>query len=956
LGHSHFRSNYLSATKIGGINTAEDAYINYRATLPAHWVAWYNGDPEMEKLFNDWATAWVEDAMRTDDGKPRGVFPASVGFANDELGGGNSPNWYTAQHPGGTVNYDWQPQKYRAYLEELVRGAYESTGNISLLEPFKLEAELAEAYMDDPVPSPTPGSAAWAGMILGAKAIERWDAIRMDYGIEGGGGMSGEPNGYTPEDVIGMTRMGRRYIDYCLPLMTTEASATDRVAFVGIINPFMIYTGGGVGGALLAPKVTYTGLKRDFAACVMDARPTGVKVLMYGFHHGTKDAGLVLWELENGGTYKVTVGDDNDGDGVVDVVDYTTTFVYMTKGQEVPVKLVGSAEKLVVIEQVGNGTDIRALLPDLAVIGEEISVNGTSGQLEVVVHNIGSNDTGNFTLIVDDADLADNELARVTVPSMDPPRGLLPSTHTISLSLARPPSFGNITVILEAAEEIIEITTLNNRAKTWIDASLLAFNEAPVYVGPEIPVPIVVEEDADLDPPIAVVNVTLLFDDDKGPSNLAFDLTFDPSLPGKFGFQFINMTLYLVMLEENWNGNVSITFSCTDMGSDGVMGGPKDDKTTESPPFLVSVTPVNDPPEYIGPSELDEISVDEDPDLTDPMELVDASGLFLDVDGDPLWYTLDVSQDNRDKVTLDLDDGVVSLVTVEDNWWGDVSFHVTALDGGSDGIVGNEDDATAVTPVYTLSVKPVNDLPFVVGMANRIIIEEGVTHGLDLEPYFEDPDGDVLFYMIELDPDGILEAEINSVDLSDAYLTVDLVDLEFSGFISVKVLCYDVDPTGPSILPDPAILEIIAEVEDGHQPPKFPPSAPIVTHTPDEPVVGDVVTFEASGPIDPYGEGPEFIWRVDGVLKADWSTGASFGYTFDEAGEYEIHTTVRNGAGLTNETTLTISVTEQGVDPPDPDPEPDSGPRSFYTGILVGIIIAVVVIIVALYLHNKRDG
>jgi hypothetical protein len=949
LGHTHFRSNYLSATRVGGVNTAEDAYINYRAALPAHWVGWYNGDPEIERLFIDWATAWVEDAMRTDDGKPRGVFPASVGFEDDELGGRNSPNWYTALHPGGTVNYDWQPMKYRGYLEELVRGAYEATGNLSLLEPFKLEAQLAQAYLDDPVPSPTPGSGAWAGMVLGSKAIQRWDSMRIDYGIEGGGGMSGEPNGYSPEDVIGMTRMGRRYIDYCLPLMTTEASATDRVAFVGIINPFMVYTGGGVGGALLAPKVTYTGLERDFAACVMDARPSGLQVLMYGFHHGTKDAGLVLWELENGGTYQVTVGDDNDGDGVVDTVDYTRTFEYLTKGQEVPIKLVGSAEKLVTVRQVENGTDVRVLLPDLAITREDISENATTGKLDILVHNIGANVSGPFFVTVEDADLADNDLARVWSGNLSQPVDLLPSTRLISLRLERAPSFGNVSVTIGPipGSDFIEITTLNNRAEASLNLSLLSFNSRPMYIGPDEPVPLVLDEDQNIAEPILIANLTELFEDDRGWDNLDFSVSTEP--PGQTHVEagIVNDSLMVFSLEKDWNGNVSFLITAEDLYDRGME--------TYSPPFVVIVRPVNDPPMYTGPAEVEVHQGVEDQDLSDPVELVDVTGMFYDVDGDDLRYTLEIKEEHSVGVTLELVDGIVVWTSVEKDWWGDVLFRVVALDGGADGVVGNDDDAVASTPYHNLSVAPVNDPPVLVGSIPRGTIRDHEPYELDLEPYFEDPDGDALFFAIAVEPEGIVGVSWPAAGPSDAFVVFTPTDEDFYGYLQVNVTCYDRDPTGSAEQPGIVVGEFLIEIVGPHTPMEYHPWAPNISATPEDPEEGEPVTFKATGAFDPEGTELTYQWRIDGNIMVDWTTDTSVTFTFEEEGNYTISVTVRDMAGLTNETNMPISVTKEVVGPPDPDPQPDSEPGSFYMGILVGVVIAVVVLLVVLYMYNRRD-
>ncbi len=955
LGHTHFRSNYLSATRIGGPDTAEDAWINYRAALPAHWVGWYNGDPEVERLFVDWATAWVEDAMRTDDGKPRGVFPASVGFANDELGGHNSPNWYTAQHPAGTVNYDWQPQQYKGYLEELVRGAYEATGNLSLLEPFKLEAQLAQDYLDDPVPSPTPGSAAWAGMVLGSAAIERWDRMRMDYGIEGGGGMSGEPNGFTPEDVIGMTRAGRRYIDMCLPLMTTEASATDRVAFVGIINPFMIYTGGGVGGALLAPKVTYTGLGRNFAACVMDARTTGLKVLMYSFHPETVGAGLVLWELENGGTYRVTVGDDTDGDGEVDVVDYTGTFEYLAKGQKVPIQLPGSAEKLVVVDQVEEGSGSRALLQDLALTAEDVSANEATGTLDVVVHNIGANTTGNFSVVVRDPMVrGDWIIGTARTGPLDPPADLLPSTTVVGVSLSMLPVTDEVTVELIPVDGGPEITTLNNRVLARVNSSLLLANGAPSYAGPIPITPVEVPEDPLDEGPVEVLSLMGLFEDPDGDA-LRFEVDASGDGAGNVTLEILNGSVLLIDITKDWNGNVTFLIRAWDSGHDGVPGN-EDDLYARTPDVTLFVLPVNDPPEFTGPPEGGRYLESEDTPLDEPYHMADATVLFSDVDGDVLSYSLNLVE-GGEHVELELVDGVLTWLSVEEDWFGNVTFEYVAADAGPDGVPGNGDDATATSPAYALVVRPVNDPPYTIGEIPRGTFGYDDHFEMDLAPYFGDVDGDALYFVISIEPEGVMEAVVLPYALPDPtdLLVITMTDEEWYGYATVNVTVYDRDPSGSAEQPLTASLEFVLERPAPEPPPDRPPVVPLISVDPEEPVVGDEVTFDVSEALDPEGKALTFLWRLDGLLLADWSDNPSIVHVFDGPGSYNVSVSVMDVAGLTNGTWTVVQVEEEQNPQPQP-PPPNHADDHPVLWIVVAAAVVIVLVGLGAVLFLKRRG
>ena len=151
--HRHSRSNFLSPTQVGAHDRMNDSWISYRAVSPATAVFNYNGNPTIAKLYTEIVNGWVATAMSTDGGKPKRVIPAQVSFPDSALGGTNSPNWYTASHPPGTVNYDWLRQQYKGYLLDILFVAYNVTGDTKYLEPIRLEYELAvkHGYIPDPV-------------------------------------------------------------------------------------------------------------------------------------------------------------------------------------------------------------------------------------------------------------------------------------------------------------------------------------------------------------------------------------------------------------------------------------------------------------------------------------------------------------------------------------------------------------------------------------------------------------------------------------------------------------------------------------------------------------------------------------------------------------------------------------------------------------------------------------
>ena len=100
------------------------------------------------------------------------------------------------------------------------------------------------------------------------------------------------------------------------PVLTTETSASDRVGFRGIPDPFLIMTG--ASGSDLKPSVSYAGTGREFAAFVRQADERRLTTVLYNFAEADVDAALIPWKLDVGAAYLVRAGTDADGDGMVD--------------------------------------------------------------------------------------------------------------------------------------------------------------------------------------------------------------------------------------------------------------------------------------------------------------------------------------------------------------------------------------------------------------------------------------------------------------------------------------------------------------------------------------------------------------------------------------------------------------------------------------------------------------
>ena len=470
----HFRSNFLGATQVGSGDRMNDSWINYRAVSPASAVLAYNRNPTISRLYTEIADAWVAAAMSTERGKPKGVIPAQVSFPDGVLGGTNSPNWYTASHPPGTVNYDWADQRYKAYLLNVLLAAYDVTRDPKYLEPIRLEYELAVKHGYAPesagplqrsrrrgrveVDAPI-GSEKWVAAHLAE--TEKWfEAKQMLKGRDGP-----LEDLWAKEQII---ESGKRTVEHLRthwPISTSEAGPTDRVGFVGIIDPFFIYTGGSWGGPLLKAAVTYENTTKDFAAAAVAADPQGLRILYYSLAPEKRTIGVVPWQLEPGAAYRLVYGVDTDDDGRIDTVTEQRDFIFPQHGTPIAIDVTPRTNYVVEIDQLERGKPAGPA-PDPGLAAEDIRYDPERSLLTARIHNVGSLPIRNVEVAFYNGDPATGgqRIAMQRIPNIEAPNDLEPRTVTVGVNYPIEQPIDIYVVIDPDGEIDHEITTFNNVA------------------------------------------------------------------------------------------------------------------------------------------------------------------------------------------------------------------------------------------------------------------------------------------------------------------------------------------------------------------------------------------------------------------------------------------------------------------------------------------------------------
>ncbi|MFC1734603.1 hypothetical protein ACFL1X_00695 [Candidatus Hydrogenedentota bacterium] len=500
-GKRQFIANFFAAASVGDGDRCNDSWINYRAIRPANAVFWYNNSPTIGKLMAELADSWYDASMSTERGKPAGVIPTMVAYPTGQIGGHKSKNWFRAFTGQGTINQHWNGNAgYKEYLLDLFRNAHKATGDPKYFEPLRLEFELAAKHGKEPKfqagynlqktpqyiefgkrgytdykrkqgspkkkkgPNPLkglkPGSEKWVALQLGP--LDAWPTIQRD--MKGRDGRL--PNNVTKEDIINTGLKVQSEWTWRWPICTTEAGPTDRVGFMGIINPFCAYTGGRLGGPILEAAVTYDNTGRKFAAAVLGSDAQGVRLIYYNLEDETKDVGIVPWQLEPGAKYRLVYGPDADGDDVPDKILEDKIIDFPQLGTVMRFKAEPRVNYVVEIDQVSREGK-PGLAPDPGLSAEDIRLY--EGYLIARIHNVGSEAVRNVWVAAYDGDpkAGGKLIGKSRIANIEAPLDLVPQTTSVGWNWKPKKAKHEIYVVVDPDDTIKnEITTFNNVAHT----------------------------------------------------------------------------------------------------------------------------------------------------------------------------------------------------------------------------------------------------------------------------------------------------------------------------------------------------------------------------------------------------------------------------------------------------------------------------------------------------------
>jgi len=436
-GHRHFKSmvlgNRATGTRYGAVHDAEiDHPLNMRAAWPAFWAWWYAPGDELERLFMEWAEAWLAHTNQATNGKPAGLIPGPIGFHTDVLGGNQATDW----RRGAPKTNGYENPTYCQYILDLFAQAYRRTGETRWLAPrmAQISQDGKEINLES---GPTVKDT------VADFEIEDWHQLlvkELDL----------------PDKL--------RRIREAWPSLTSEVASTDRIAPPGLHELLHALLGPNFQGGLNSAPFTLEKTSRNVAFLCLSSGAERAKSLFYNFNPTTERAHVRLWRLQVGAQYRVQVAEDRNSDGVPEKTLSGFDYHHRHRGDAIIFELPSCTAVLLTVERTARAKRVPERVVDLGLGPQDIRYE--DGTLHVTVHNIGTLDSGPFTVTVSHAD---KTLATFEIEGLEAPHDLEPRTVTRSLAWSLPSDASlalptQITVTLDPQDRIYEITERNNKA------------------------------------------------------------------------------------------------------------------------------------------------------------------------------------------------------------------------------------------------------------------------------------------------------------------------------------------------------------------------------------------------------------------------------------------------------------------------------------------------------------
>jgi hypothetical protein len=453
FGHTHFRSNFFNASKLlpDGVH-GRDVVKNESALVPARYLTWYTGHPEVSRLLGAWSNSWLEDTLRRSGDKPAGAVPAWVSLKSEECG----------------LGYASSDLMYDHFI-----AAWQETGDERFLQPITILLDKRRALGDRKWFSRNCKNFISWRLLTGDKshddllrklAAERLELHRQDSfyqrGIERaeGEGLLAWVIDRDEEALLESLRYVIRNNRRSLPIYGPTDPPTDRVYPWGRITLPVMMLGGRLFDSRAADPhptaaILWEGIDTDVVSLVFEVEPERLKMMVHNFKEETVVAGLRLMGLPEG-VYRISTAPDMDADRRPDQqpnVQELPLHRFEAKRLRLP-----PGTTYVELECIERRDPV--LRPDLAITLGKAS--GKTGEIVAVVHNLGPAPAMDFSVRLSNS--AGKTLADQTIDELPGLTDFEPQTLSVTLDVPEGIDPATLILSIDPDGKVREINEFNN--------------------------------------------------------------------------------------------------------------------------------------------------------------------------------------------------------------------------------------------------------------------------------------------------------------------------------------------------------------------------------------------------------------------------------------------------------------------------------------------------------------
>ena len=446
-GHRHFRSSYFSGTKTADESVWEWSLQPQEFLLlqPVLTLAEFNGNQRARQLAIDVADGLLAHPRKDENGKI--VLNSEINFTTDSTRPsplGTKGMLASSMGDGATISTS------SAGLQ-LLWGVYRLTGDQKYLQPLLDLGEGVLGLISNDALDMLNLRSTWGKQIVQKTTPEKGSDLFRHLAWQVTGNKSYLERYYADQAESSALR---EYINTEGSLWSDRVFAANRELQRSRLGGVALVRGAIHSGHVVSWKFAPPATELSAAILVSEATPSEIKIIVYTLDQKPVEASMTLWNVEPG-MWEVQQGLDLNGDDVADT-SVSKQIIPLERTKSIHLKF--EPHKTTVLRlRLQSKSVPYAQRADLGIGREDISLAGNS--LKIKVHSLGSVASAATTVAITRETTV---LASVPVPAIAAPLDLEPRIVEVSIPLPAGIDLTGCAVTVDPANNLNEITLLNN--------------------------------------------------------------------------------------------------------------------------------------------------------------------------------------------------------------------------------------------------------------------------------------------------------------------------------------------------------------------------------------------------------------------------------------------------------------------------------------------------------------